>query len=119
MTWCDAARADRGLDASEPVEPGVRVDAARALADAGHRVDDANRFQELEILVAALPFDTQAERRAVAGRKIATVEAIREDCLRMLDLEQVVSLVPAIVRVDHDIARCRRDAAGGLEHALE
>src|SRR5262245_59022616 len=69
----------RALDASEPVEPEVRVDAPGAFADAGHRVDDPNRFQELEILVAALPFDAQAERRAVAPRKIATVQAVGQD----------------------------------------
>src|SRR5215212_8117670 len=89
---------NRQLHASEPVEPGVRVDAARALADAGHRIDDPDRFHELEILVAALPFDTQAERRAVAGRKAAAVETVGKDGLRMLDLEQVVSLIPPVVR---------------------
>src|SRR5262245_50625266 len=37
----------------------------------------------------------------------------------MLDLEQVVTLVPPIVRVDDDVARSGRDAAGGFEHELE
>ena len=70
--------------------PGVRVDAASTLADAGERVDDPNRLHELEILVAALPFDAQPDRRAVAPGKVFAIQAIRKDRLRMFDLEQIV-----------------------------
>jgi hypothetical protein len=76
------------------VEPNVRVDSTCAPAKASHGVDNLNRPQELEVLISALPFDAETERRAIASRKVAAVESVRKDRLRMLDLEQIVSLVP-------------------------
>ena len=107
------------LDARKPVEAEVRVGSARAPAKAGHRVDNLNRFQEFEVLVSALSFDAETERRAVAARKVATIESVGKDRLRMLDLEQIVSLVPSVEGVDDDVARRRRDAARRVEHPLK
>ena len=112
---CEPSSRAPELYAGKPMEPDVGVDAPGAFADAEHGIDDPNRSHEFEILVAALSFNAQADWCAVAGRKIATVEAVSKDGLRMLDLEQIVSLVPAIVRVDDDVARLRRDPAGRFE----
>jgi hypothetical protein len=38
------------------------------LADAGHRIDDTNRSQEFQILVAALSFDAQAGAPLPVGK---------------------------------------------------
>src|SRR5262249_24985357 len=105
----------RVLYAGKPVEAEVRIDSTRAPAKAGERVDRLNRSHELELLVSALSFDAQAERRAVASRQIATVEAVGDDRLRMRDLEQIVSLVPPIEGRDDDVARGRGEAARSLE----
>ena len=108
--WVDGL-AFAASDAREPVEPEVRVGSTRAPAKAGHRVDNLNRLQELEVLVSALSFDAKTERPAIASRKVTTVESVGKDRLRMLDLEQIVSLVPPIERIDDDVACGRRDAA--------
>jgi hypothetical protein len=82
------------------VEPEVRVGSTRAPAEAGHRIDHLNRSKELEVLVSALPFHAETDRRAIASRKVAPVESVGQDGLWMLDLEQMVSLVPSIEGVD-------------------
>src|SRR6185369_5673235 len=99
------------LHARKPVEPEVGVDAAGALPEAGHGVDDLNRAHELEVLVAALPFDTQAERRAVAGRQVASVQAVGQDRLRVRHFEEIVSFVPSVPRVYDRITSRRQHAA--------
>src|SRR5262245_41120937 len=44
----------RRLDAGVPVEAEVRAGSSGAFANTDHRFDDLDRFQELEVLVAAL-----------------------------------------------------------------
>src|SRR5215813_14016140 len=110
--WSRPPSSDSGI----PVEPEIRVGPTCAPADARHRVDEANRFQELEVLVSALPLDTETKRPAIASRKVATVESIGEDRLCMRNLEQIVSLVPPVERVDDDVACCRSDATRFFEH---
>ena len=43
----------------------------------------------LAILLGA-EFNAETERRTVPSRQVATIQAIRKDRLRMLDLEQIV-----------------------------
>ena len=44
-------------------------------------------FRNLQVLVSALSFDAETQRRAVASRKVATVESVGKDRLDMRDLE--------------------------------
>ena len=51
-------------------------------------------FRKLQVLVSALSFDAETQRRAVASRKVATVESVGKDRLDMRDLEQIPQEMP-------------------------
>jgi hypothetical protein len=72
-----------GLNARKPVEAEVRVDATRAFAKASHRVHDLNRLDELSCLYPHWRSTRKRSGAPLAGRKVATVQTVGQDRLRM------------------------------------
>src|SRR5262245_8296993 len=86
-------RTTAGSHPGIPLPTKIGGNAAAALSDAGHGIDELHAIDELGVLVADVQLGAQAQGRAVPDGKILAVHAIRQDCLRVVGVEQVEAFV--------------------------
>src|SRR6187200_1750529 len=113
-----ASRRTPVLDAGVPGVAGLRRAASESLADIRDAVRHGDAREILHVLVAKLARQLQARGRAMVGRKILTVHAVRDQRLRVQRVGHVDALEPVVVAEEEHVPGVRR-WAHQLEHRRE
>src|SRR6187549_4108672 len=88
-----AANRRRSLDPRVPLVPAIFPEPALASGDVRELFDELHSHQVFRVLVAQLPFDSQAQRRAVLDGQVGAVQLISQNRLRMIGVVEIDALV--------------------------